>query len=89
MNMVLRPFLQNHDNIATEGCPKPGLRCTLFSNDFKGLYSALYHRQHCTLHAFAQVGALCMHKHNGKNPARPGVEPSTSRLQAPVDTNEP
>ena len=36
MNIVLRRFLHNHGNIATEGSPKPGLRPTLISNDFKG-----------------------------------------------------
>ena len=30
-----------------------------------------------------------MHNHDDKYPARPGYEPGTSRLQAPVDTNEP
>ena len=30
-----------------------------------------------------------MHNHVDKYPARPGFEPGTSRLQAPVDTNEP
>ena len=30
-----------------------------------------------------------MHNHDDKYPARPGCEPGTSRLQAPVDTNEP
>ena len=30
-----------------------------------------------------------MHNHDDKYPARPGFEPGTSRLQAPVDTNEP
>ena len=29
-----------------------------------------------------------MHNHDDKYPARPGFEPGTSRLQAPVDTNE-
>ena len=29
-----------------------------------------------------------MHNHDDKYPARPGSEPGTSRLQAPVDTNE-
>ena len=53
------------------------------------LYSAQYHRQHCTLQAFEQFGALYMHNHDDKYPARPGFEPGTSRLQAPVDTNEP
>ena len=30
-----------------------------------------------------------MHNHDDKYPARPGFEPGTPRLQAPVDTNEP
>ena len=30
-----------------------------------------------------------MHNHDNKYPARPGFEPGTSRLQAPVDTNDP
>ena len=30
-----------------------------------------------------------MHNHDGKYPSRPGFEPGTPRLQAPVDTNEP
>ena len=30
-----------------------------------------------------------MHNHDDKYPARAGFEPGTSRLQAPVDTNEP
>ena len=35
------------------------------------------------------VYALYMHNHDNKNPARPGFEPGTSRLQTPVYTNEP
>ena len=30
-----------------------------------------------------------MHNHDDKYPVRPTFEPGTSRLQAPVDTNEP
>ena len=30
-----------------------------------------------------------MHNHDDKYPNRPGFEPGTSRLQAPVDTTEP
>ena len=30
-----------------------------------------------------------MHNHDDKYPSRPGFEPGTLRLQAPVDTNEP
>ena len=29
-----------------------------------------------------------MHNYDDKYPARPGFEPGTSRLRAPVDTNE-
>ena len=89
MNIALRRFLHNHGNIATEGSTKPGLCPTLISNDFKGFYSAQYHRQHRTLHAFEQFGALYMHNHDDKYPSRLGFEPGTPRLQAPVDTNEP
>ena len=86
MNIASRRFLHNHGNIATERSPKPGLCPTLISNDFKG---AQYHRQHCTLQAFEQFGALYMHSHDDKYPAQPGFEPGTPRFQAPVDTNEP
>ena len=61
----------------------------LFRMTSRVLYSAQYHRQHCTLHAFEQFGALYMYNHDDKYPSRPGFEPGTSRLQAPVDTNEP
>ena len=30
-----------------------------------------------------------MHNYDDKYPTRPAFEPGTSRLQAPVDTNEP
>ena len=30
-----------------------------------------------------------MHNHDDKYPAQPRFKPDTSRLQAPVDTNEP
>ena len=51
----------------------------------------LVHRQHCTLQAFEQFGALYMHNHDDKYPSRPGFKHGISRLglQAPVDTNEP
>ena len=53
------------------------------------LYSARYHRQLRTIQAFEQFGTLHMHYNDVKYPARPEFEPGTSRLQAPVDTNEP
>ena len=61
----------------------------LFRMSSRVLYSVQYHRQHCTLHAFKQFGALYMHNHDAKYPARPEFKPGTSRLQAPVDTNQP
>ena len=50
------------------------------------LNNAQYHRQHCTLHPFEQLGSLYMHSHDDKYPARPRFEPGSSRLQAPVTT---
>ena len=61
----------------------------LFRMTSRVLYSAQYHRQHCTLHAFEQFGALYMHNHEDKYPARPRFEPGTPRLQAPAYTIEP
>ena len=76
----------------------------LFRMTSRVLYSAQYHRQHCTLHAFEQFGTLfvhspCLwtvwstvmhsHSHDDKYPSRPGFEPGTLMWQAPVDTNEP
>ena len=49
-----------------------------------GLLSA-----HCALHAFEQFGTLYMHNHGDKWAARRGFKPGTSRLKAPLDTNEP
>ena len=61
----------------------------LFRMTSRVLYSAQYHGQHCTPHAFEQSGALHMHSHDNKYPSQPGFEPRSPRLQAPVDTNEP
>ena len=61
----------------------------LFRMISRVLYSAQYHRQHCTLHTFEQFEALYMHNHDDKYLSRPGFEPGTPRLQAPVDANEP
>ena len=72
-------------NIATEGNPKPYF---LFRVTSRVIYSAQYHRQHFTLQTFEQSGALYMYNHDDKYPARPGLEPGTSGLQAPVDTRE-
>ena len=59
----------------------------LFRMTSRALYSAQYHRQHCTLQAFEQFGALYMHNYDDIYLARLGFEPGTSRLQASVYTN--
>ena len=61
----------------------------IFRMTSRVIYSAQYHRQHCTLHVFEQFGALYMHNHDDKYPSRLGFEPGTPSLQAPVNTNEP
>ena len=64
---------------------KPVLCPTLILNDFKSylLYSAQYHRQHCTLQAFEPFGALYMHTtttnirpDRDSNLVPPGYKPS-------------
>ena len=55
---------------------------------FRVLYSAQYHKQHCIPHAFEQFGALYAQP-RWQISVPIGFEPGTSRLQAPVDTNEP
>ena len=89
MNIALRRFLHNHGNIATEGSSKPRLCPLLFRMTSMVLHSAQYHKQHSTLHTFEQFGALYMHNYDDKYLSRPGFEPGTPGLQAPVDTNEP
>ena len=52
------------------------------------LYSVQYHRQHCTLHAFQQSGALHIHDLNGQtlpiswdvNPLPLSFEPHRDRM---------
>ena len=57
------------------------------------LYSAQYHRQHCTLQAFEQFGAqtymLIMHNLDDEPPTRPRCKPSTSAFRATTGPNEP
>ena len=90
MNIALRRFLDKQDKIATEESPKPGdYALLLFQMTTRVLYSAQYHRQHYTLYVFEQLGAQFMDRHHDKYPAWPEFEPGTSRLQDPVDTNEP
>ena len=63
VNIALRRFMHNHDNIATEGSPKPGLCPAFISNDFMGSINAQYHMQYCTPHTFYQFGELFMHSY--------------------------
>ena len=53
------------------------------------LYSTQYHRQHSTLQAFEQFGALYMHNLDDRYPTRPIFEPSTSEFRATTRSNEP
>ena len=82
-------FLHNHGILRKKEAQNRDYALLLFPMTSRVLYSTQYHRQHCTHHAFVQFGALYMHNHDDKYPARPGFKPGTSRLQAPVDTNEP
>ena len=58
----------------------------LFRMTSRALYSARYHRQHCTLHAFEQFGALYMHSHDDEYPLRPAWYP---QVKASADTYGP
>ena len=74
-------------NIATEGSPNYAL--FLFRKTWMVLYSEHHHRQHCTQFGALYNTAQPLQNHDDKYLARQGFEPCTSRLQAPVDTNEP
>ena len=87
MYIVLRQFLHMRQ-YRDKRKPEVGSRLCpiLFCMTSRFLYSSQYHIQHCKLRAFELFGKLYMHNHGDKYP---GFEPGTSRLQAPVDTNEP
>ena len=53
------------------------------------LYSAQYHKQHYTLKAYGQFGALYMQKLDDEHLTQPGFEPSTSAFRATTRPNEP
>ena len=67
-------------------CRKSRLRGSLllFRMTLKVLYSAHYHRQHYTLHALEQFGALYMRNHDDKYPSqpefKPGYKPQSIRM---------
>ena len=78
VNIVLRRFLHNHDNSATEGspklkiCPSMTSRVLCTHNDIIVEITA-----HCTVQIFEQFGALYMHKLDDKYPTRPRFKSST------------
>ena len=90
MNIALRRFLHHvHNHARQKKARSRDYALLLFWMTSRVLYSAQYHRQHCTLQAFQQFGALCMYNLDDKYLAQLGLEPNTSRLQDPVDTSEP
>ena len=80
VNVALRRFLHiqaiSRQKEAEEEEEEEGNAPLLFRMTSRFLYSAQYHRQQFTLHAFQQFGALYLHNHVDKSPARPGFEPS-------------
>ena len=85
MNIDLRRFLHNHGNIATEGSRDYAL--LLFRMTTRVLYSAQYHRQHCTFHAFEQFETLYTHSpmtnirpDRDLNLQPPGYKPQSIRM---------
>ena len=87
VNIALRCFLHNHDNIAKDG---RDYALPLSNNCLHSFfYSAQCHRHHCTLHTFQQFGALYMHNLDDKHPTRPGLEPSSSEFRATAGSNGP
>ena len=68
--------------------PEVGTLPYSFQMTSRVLYSAQYHRRHCTLHALEQFGALYMHSPDGKYSTWPGFETSTSEFRATNGSNE-
>ena len=92
MNIASRRFYHNYGNYRDRRKSEAGIMSYFYLAwlQVRVLYSALlYRRQRYALHSFKQLGALYMHNHDDKYPARPGFKPSTSGLQAPVYANEP
>ena len=77
MSIALPRFLHNEAISRQEETQSRDYALHLLRMTSRVLYSAQYHRQHCTLHVFEQY----MHNHDDNYPARPGFEPGTSRLQ--------
>ena len=86
MNIVLRRFLHNHGNIATEGSPNPGLCPTLILNDFKGSlwctvpeaahYMPLNSLEHCI--CTTTMTNIRPERHSNLVP--PGYKPQAKRM---------
>ena len=72
--------------------PEVGILLDFFFNKLQWFFIIVpssAHRQHCTLHAFEQFGALYIHNPDDKYPTRQGFKPSTSEFRATTGPNEP
>ena len=94
VNIALRHFLHNQGNIATEWSPKPKLCPTLISNDFNGFFIMFI--VHSTIGSTVHSIPLNSLEHCRCAITMTNIRPDldsnlyhTSRLQAPIDTNEP
>ena len=80
VNIALRRFIHIEAISRQKEARRREYALLLFRMTSRVLYSAQYHRLHCTLHTFEQFGALYMHNHDDKYPARPGFELGTTQL---------
>ena len=88
VNIVLRRFLHNHGNIATEGSPKSGLYLTLIEwcQGFFIVHSTIDNTVHSRpLNSLEHY----MHNLDDTNPTLPRFEPGTSEFRATTGPNEP
>ena len=86
VNITLRRFLHNHGNLATEKKLEGEIMPYSFRIISRVLYSAQYHRQHCTRQDFPQFETLSIQNPDDKYPTRPGFDSSTSEFR---DTTDP
>ena len=87
MYIVLRRFLHIEAISRQKETRSRDYALLLFRMTSRVLYSARYHRQHCRLHDFEQFGALYMHNHDDKYPARPEFQvTSPSRYKWAIGT---
>ena len=77
VNIDLRRFLHNEEISREKEAWSRDYALLLLRMTSNVLYSAQYHRLHCTLHAFEQFEALFMHSHYDKS----GFEAGMSKLK--------